>query len=184
MGLKIEIEIKGLNEAQRRIAGIGKNLTNLKLEMEEVGKYLVGYYSTKVFLSQGAVLGQKWPALSPTTLAARGIDVELDSKSDAKFVEFLLNKRGQSGRRGSAAGVSGTQPLIDTGKMQHSFVYAATNNQVVVTNTAKQFKYHQSSAARKSKLPRRAMMGINSPIRQRINQIVTESINQKLQRPS
>ncbi len=52
-----------------------------------------------------------------------------------------------------------TWPLLEkTGKMRRSFRSKASSNSLVLDNTAPYFVYHQSSARRGSRLPRRALM--------------------------
>jgi phage gpG-like protein len=73
----------------------------------------------------------------------------------------------------------GRPPLVRTGRMVGAFSYAADNNSVLVTNKMPYFKYHQSTAPR-SKIPRRATMGINSAIKTIVRDIVQQEIEKRL----
>jgi phage gpG-like protein len=73
----------------------------------------------------------------------------------------------------------GRSPLVATGKMRDSFTYTASNRQVLIGNKMDYFKYHQSTLPRK-KLPRRQTMGINSPIKQMIQGIVSAEVKRKI----
>ena len=73
----------------------------------------------------------------------------------------------------------GRPPLVATGTMQNNFTFAAGSNQVVIENKSPQFKYHQSTAPR-SKMPRRASMGVNAPIKKIVRDIITRDVQNKI----
>lgn len=73
----------------------------------------------------------------------------------------------------------GRSPLVATGEMKDSFTYTASSNSVLIGNKAEYFKYHQSTAPR-SKIPRRATMGINGPIKSMVRSLIQADIQKKL----
>lgn len=73
----------------------------------------------------------------------------------------------------------GRGPLIQTGKMQDSFTHRSTASYVEVDNSAPYFKYHQSTLPRQ-KIPRRAMMGINDPVKSIISDIINADMRKKI----
>lgn len=147
--LSMSITIRGSKETKAKLKRLGSSLYELKPEMADIGAKAAEYYSNQGFASQGGVFGARWAALSPRYAAIK-----------AK----LYPGRGM---------------LVRTGKMQDSFTYAASNNQVIVGNSAPYFKYHQSTLPR-SKMPRRASMGVNDPVRQMVRTIIEAGIRKKL----
>lgn len=75
----------------------------------------------------------------------------------------------------------GRSPLVLTGKMQRGFDHEADNSSVRIYNESPHFVYHQSTAPR-LKLPRRAMMGVNAPVRATIQKIMKNEIEAKIRR--
>lgn len=73
----------------------------------------------------------------------------------------------------------GSPMLVRTGLMQRSFKYLSTSNLARVYNTAGYFKYHQSTEAR-TKIPRRAMMALDTSRRVAIRDIMQTAINKKI----
>ena len=73
----------------------------------------------------------------------------------------------------------GRPPLVATGKMRDGFTFTAGSNQVLIGNKVDYFKYHQSTAPRQ-KIPRRAMMGINAPIKQLVRTVIEAEIRKKI----
>lgn len=71
-------------------------------------------------------------------------------------------------------------PLVRTGKMQRSFTSVVASDQAVIRNTAEYFKYHQSRLPR-TRLPRRAMMGLAENQKQQIVKIFQRYIQEALQ---
>ncbi len=67
-----------------------------------------------------------------------------------------------------------------TGAMAAGFTASHTATSVTIGNTAKYYKYHQSSAARSSKLPRRQMAGVNGKIKDMVRDAVRADIKKKL----
>lgn len=73
----------------------------------------------------------------------------------------------------------GRPVLVRTGVMQRSFVSRASTMSVEITNTAPWFKYHQSSAPR-TKMPRRAMLGIYSGMQADVTNIIAAALAKKI----
>lgn len=150
--LTVEVRITGAKEMIAKLKQINTSLLNFREPLAQIGKELESYYSNNVFSDQGASLGVRWPTLAAKTIMYK----------KKHYPQYA------------------TTPLIATGTMKDSFVSKATINTVTVTNTAPQFKYHQSSAARK-KIPYRPMMGINDDVKTIVKTILQADITQKLQ---
>lgn len=73
----------------------------------------------------------------------------------------------------------GRPPLVKTGKMISGFRYDHGPQQVRIYNRMPHFKYHQSTEPR-SKIPRRATMGINSEVKRDIGEAVKKHIDRQL----
>ncbi len=77
---------------------------------------------------------------------------------------------------------AGRPVLVRTGQMQRSFKHQADSTRVTISNTDPKFKYHQSSASR-SKIPRRAMIGIyqglDSDVRNTIAAVIARKIKER-----
>ena len=56
--------------------------------------------------------------------------------------------------------------LVRSGTMKKSFEYRSTKKQLEIKNETPYFKYHQSNAIRRNKLPRRKMLHLDEPRRQ------------------
>lgn len=149
--MQIQVTITGDKELLRGLKKLGQELYMLKSAMEDIGKDLSDYYSNEAFASQGGVFGTPWPRLS--------------SKYASRKARIY----------------AGRSPLIASGKMKESFDYKADNTSVYISNTAKQFKYHQSSAPR-LKLPRRAMIGKNRAIVDIVETIVKQEVTRKIKK--
>ncbi len=63
--------------------------------------------------------------------------------------------------------------------MQKSFTSKATDKGVDIENTAKYFKYHQSSAPR-TKMPYRPMMGVNSAVEGAIKNRIQAGVRRRI----
>lgn len=149
--MKVTIEIKGSKEVQLKLKRMGSALYSFPEAMKEIGAEAADYYANEGFNSQGGVFGAVWKGLSPRTIAIK-------SKLYPQFVNV---------------------PLVASGSMKNSFVASSSSSQVIITNTAPQYKYHQSTAAR-SKLPRRQMAGVNDPIRQLVREKIEKEVIRKI----
>lgn len=147
--MNIQIIVKGDKETKAKLNRLGKSIYNLKHAMELIGRDSAKYFSNQGYSSQGGVFGSPWPPLSTRTLTSK-------------------NKS-----------YPGRPPLVRTGQMQNSFEYNANGSQVVITNSASYFKYHQSTLPRR-KIPRRQTMGINNPIKKIITEHIHNEIRKKI----
>lgn len=73
----------------------------------------------------------------------------------------------------------GRPPLVASGKMRDSFTYTASSRSVLIGNKMDYFKYHQSTLPRK-RIPRRATMGVNAPLKNMVRDIISAEIKAKL----
>lgn len=73
----------------------------------------------------------------------------------------------------------GTPMLVRRGVMKDSFTSKPSSMSVTITNTAPYFKYHQSSASR-SKIPRRAMLGIYAGMQDDVTNIIATALSKKI----
>ena len=87
-------------------------------EFRIIGKEVTSYFSNQGFDSQGGVLGEKWPALSPA------------------YKKYKAKKYGS------------VIPLVRTKAMKRGFVYDSDAESVTITNSAPYFAYHQSNEPR------------------------------------
>ncbi|MCA4995106.1 hypothetical protein HWD35_10320 [Tsukamurella tyrosinosolvens] len=73
----------------------------------------------------------------------------------------------------------GRPPLIRTDKMRTSFAYRSTGLSATIYNTDPKFKYHQSTAPR-TKIPRRAMLGVSRQLEQDVTRTLGLALAQKI----
>lgn len=77
---------------------------------------------------------------------------------------------------------AGSPVLVRTGAMKSRFTHAADNTSVTISNPDPKFRYHQSSAPR-SKIPRRAMIGIypslNSDVKRSVAAVIARKIKER-----
>ena len=74
------------------------------------------------------------------------------------------------------------KPLLElTGKMRKAFRYDADDHKLVVDNPTEYFKYHQSAAPR-TKIPRRQMIGLNDHLTAKIMELFRSAIRKKIQK--
>lgn len=149
--LQVEIKVQGTSEAIANLAKLNVELLDYKEALTAIGKSVTHYFANDVFATQGGALGVVWPTLAASTV-----------KEKIKHYPAYANS-----------------PLVRSGAMQQSFTYEASSHEVVITNDAPYFKYHQSTEAR-SKIPRRAMMGINEPVKTMIKTILEADVALKV----
>ena len=147
--MKIDIKITGDKDVQTKLKRLGSSITYMRDAMENIGDDAAKYYSSKAFDSRGGVFGARW--------------IPLNAKYAAR----------------KAKRYPGRPPLVATGDMRDSFTYVASSNQVIVSNSAPYYKYHQSTLGR-TIMPRRAMAGINEPIKKIVKDRIKESISLKI----
>lgn len=150
--LVVSIQIKGDKEVQRKMKRLGASLYMFGEAMAKIGKEAGAYYSNQGLNSQGGVYGNVWPRLAPSTL-----------RSKARTHRNHLN-----------------DPLVASGMMRDGFVSSSNNTSVIISNKMPYYKYHQSTAPRKSHLPRRQMAGINDPIKRMVGDLLRADIEKKI----
>jgi hypothetical protein len=109
---QIVVSIQGGEELARRIRKFGSSILDLTDAMNDVGDYLVGFFSGEVFVSRGGVIGKPWQPLS-------------DAYALQKAHEF-----------------PGRPDLIQSGDMNEGFRFTATRNSVGFYNTQDYFYFH------------------------------------------
>lgn len=115
---RVSIKISGDKDVVEMLHGVGLEVKDLRPAMQDVGKYLKGFYSGQVFASRGGVIGHPWPRLSERYAAWK------------------------------AQQYPGRPVLVRTGLMQRSFKYETTNMSATISNSAPHFVYHQSDEVR------------------------------------
>lgn len=75
----------------------------------------------------------------------------------------------------------GRPPLVATGKMLSGFRYEVGPTFVVIGNRMPYFKYHQSTLER-HKIPRRASMGVNDPVKRIIHDAIVNDLTNTIRR--
>ena len=63
--MEIYVTIKGDKETARKLNSLGRKLKDWGNAFRETRAYLIDYYSTAPFASQGGVYGERWPRLNP-----------------------------------------------------------------------------------------------------------------------
>lgn len=138
--LYITWEIEGRREMSRRLENVRVETDDFQPAFRKSVRDLKRYYSGPVFQSQGGVIGEPWPPLSPFTLADK-----------------------------ARKGFGGQPTLVRTGSMKGGFETEAKKKYGVVWNSTDYFKYHQSRRPR-TKIPRRPMMKLDEWSRQTVIQ--------------
>lgn len=147
--LTVRVTIVRGKDVPGRIRKLGQGLSDLTGAMKDIGKSLGKYYASTAFASQGAVYGQQWPALSPA---------------------YAVWK---------AKHYPGAGMLIQKGTMQKSYVSTSTRSSVLVTNSDPKFKYHQSTEGPRTRIPRRATIGVNGEVEDIVRDILTAEIQER-----
>lgn len=150
--MQITIVITGSRQLKKRLTRIGAGMHDFSAAFKTMGDKMATYYQTQGFLSQGGVFGQDWPRLSRS---------------------YAVRK---------AKKYPGRPPLVASGKMLSGFRFESTPTSVTVGNRMPYFKYHQSTRKPRRKIPRRAMMGINDPIKRIIHDTIVADMNAKLRK--
>lgn len=117
--LQVTWTIEGERQLSRRISKIGDEIKDWTNAFKEAGQTIKDVFANEVFSSEGAVIGESWPALKPQYLAAK-------------------RKQGYTG------GI-----LVKTSLMKNSFRYEYDKHSAIIWNSADYFKYHQSKGARR-----------------------------------
>jgi hypothetical protein len=61
---RVSIKISGDNDVVEMLHSVGLEFSDLRPAMQDVGKYLKGFYSGEVFASRGGAMSNPWPRLS------------------------------------------------------------------------------------------------------------------------
>ncbi|WP_064257785.1 phage virion morphogenesis protein [Rhodococcus sp. HS-D2] len=115
---RVHINISGDKDVVAMLGSVGLEVKDMQPAMQDVGKYLKGFFSGEVFASRGGAIGERWPRLS------------------TKYAAWKARK------------YPGRPVLVRTGVMQKSFTYKSKPLQVTISNKAAHFVYHQSDAPR------------------------------------
>lgn len=75
----------------------------------------------------------------------------------------------------------GRMPLKRTGAMSKSFRHTADNMSVTIYNFDPKFRYHQSTEPR-SKIPRRAMIGVSAHLERSTTAIIAKVLAEKIRK--
>lgn len=164
--LSIDLKITGDQEVQRKLRKLGDGINDLSDSMRQIGQSAISYYSTDSFAYRGRNFGAAWTGYATATQLAR------DNRKSKAFAR------------------QGNTLLIKSGSMQSGFFAKADRSSVIIDNHAPYYKYHQSSAARKSSfktpgahgLPRRQMAGVNNDIKTIVKSIIRQDVMNKLKR--
>lgn len=128
--IKIRRLRNGFDIFEERITTLSKK--DIDLALKKAGKDIVDFVSVEVIASEGKAIGKKWRKLSPA---------------------YKKQKKKKYPGRGI---------LEATGLLSKSFKSKTQSfrgvNRLTVFNIAPYFKYHQSSAPRKTNLPRRVTL--------------------------
>lgn len=116
--MQISWKIEGEKELSRKLQGISDSVKDWKPAFTDATKELVRIFSTDVFATRGAVIGENWPPLRSRYL---------DTKVKAGYP---------------------ADPLIKTGAMKNSFKSLAKTDYGEVWNSAWYFGFHQSNQPR------------------------------------
>lgn len=150
MGLRITVKISGDATVQRKLAILGNDLNKLPEAMKNIGKEAAEYYRTTGFSDRGRPWGAGWQDLS----------VQYKKWKEKHY--------------------AGRPTLVRTGDMQDGFFAESNSTSVTIDNSVSYYKYHQSSADRKSNLPRRQMAGVNGKIKDMVRSEIRAAIIKKL----
>ncbi|MFI2837543.1 phage virion morphogenesis protein [Mycolicibacterium sp. PDY-3] len=150
--LELELDVKGAKEVTAMLRNVGADVSDLKGAMADVGDHARKYFGGQVFASRGGVLGQPWRRLSP-------------------------NYAAQKAKR-----YPGRPVLVRSGLMQRSFRSTPSAMSVTISNDAPWFKYHQSSAARRRRIPRRVMIGVYNGMQDDVTKIIASALAKKIKR--
>lgn len=127
----------GIKLLDERLSKLSK--ADIDGALRSAGRQIVDFVSVEVIASEGAANGTKWKPLSPAYAA-------------------------QKAKKYPGRGI-----MEASGRLSKSFRSKTQRfgpvNRLTVFNTDPKFVFHQSSAARKSKLPRRIMLVANSRVR-------------------
>lgn len=116
---KLSWTIEGEKQLSRNLRGISETMGDWKPAFTKIAKDLKDVYANDVFKTKGGAIGENWPPLKPSYLAAK-------------------RKAGYS-----------AQPLVKTGQMQKAFKSLAKTDSATIWNSIAYSKYHQSNQPRR-----------------------------------
>lgn len=61
----ITVSVVGSEQAINKLKRATNGMKDWRPELSDVGQYLLDFYGTKVFATEGTIIGQNWPELSP-----------------------------------------------------------------------------------------------------------------------
>ncbi len=111
--LKTTITIKGVKNASSQISALKKELQSFSKELRASGEFLVEFFGTVPFATEGQVYGERWAPLS------------------SRYANWKL-------RHFPGRGI-----LERTGFLKSSFMFQNTDTTLRVTNTAPYAQFHQ-----------------------------------------
>lgn len=114
----IVVSIQGDKELIAKLDRFGVSILDLSKSMDEIGRYLTGFFSGEVFASRGGVIGKSWAPLD-------------DDYAAAKARRF-----------------PGRPPLVRSGLMQRGFKHRSTALTSRIHNEAPYFDYHQAGTSK------------------------------------
>jgi phage gpG-like protein len=114
----VTIRIEGMEAVSSKLKRLSSRASDMAPVMGDIGKYLSRFFSSEVFASRGAVIGERWQPLN---------------------ARYAVRK---------AKRYPGRPPLVRTGLMQRSFRYASGATFARVSNSAPYFDYHQLGGSR------------------------------------
>lgn len=149
----IQLEVDGADRIKTMLSELGLDVKDLRGAMNAVGNNTTKYFSGQVFASRGSTIGLPWQRLSD------------------RYAAYKSKKFG------------GKPLLVRSGTMQRSFKHqvGSDNMSVEISNTAKYFKYHQSSETRYN-LPRRAMIGIYGTLQSDVTAVIGKVLAEKIKK--
>lgn len=150
MSLKIEIKISGDATVKRKLAILGDGINHMPNAMRKIGEEAADYYRSIGITDKGRPWGSGWQDLS----------MQYKKWKEKHY--------------------PGRPIMIASGNLENSFFAKHTDTSVTIGNSASYYKYHQSSAERKSNLPRRQMAGVNGRIKDLVKQAVRAELVKKL----
>lgn len=132
--IKISIDISGIPETVKKLDKIIEIAKDVEPEMAEVGKWALGFYSEEVFITEGAVLGRRWPDLSDRY----------------KRIKYASNSR-----------YPGRRTLERSGILKSGWKLRTASRYALLTNGVEYAKYHQYGTR---KMPQRKIAEVTPDI--------------------
>lgn len=111
--LKATITVKGVENASGKLSALQKELQSFSKELRASGEFLVEFYGTVPFATEGQIYGERWAPLSP------------------KYAAWKLKH------------FPGRGILERTGFMKSSFEFQSSDTVLKVKNTARYAQFHQ-----------------------------------------